>query len=146
MDRRRVVAGYLGLSAVGHATWEILQLPLYGLWSNGTAGEIAFAVVHCTAGDVLIALSVLAVALAVVRARSWPAAHFASVAAWAIALGFAYTGYSEWHNVYVRQSWSYAAAMPTITFGGYAIGLSPLMQWSVVPPLVFWAVSRWRSR
>ncbi len=146
MHRRRVVAGYLVLSAVGHATWEILQLPLYGLWSSATAGEIAFAVVHCTAGDVLIALSVLAVALAVVRARSWPAAHYATVAAWAIALGFAYTGFSEWHNVYVRQSWSYAASMPTIPFGGYAIGLSPLMQWIVVPSLVFWAVARWRSR
>ena len=37
--------------------WEVLQLPLYTLGRDGTAWEIAFAILHCTAGDALIALA-----------------------------------------------------------------------------------------
>ena len=30
-------------------------MPLYTLWSTDTVGEIVFAAVHCTGGDILIA-------------------------------------------------------------------------------------------
>jgi hypothetical protein len=37
--------------------WEAAHLPLYAIWTDGTIREKAFAVLHCTMGDVLIALA-----------------------------------------------------------------------------------------
>lgn len=135
--RGAALVHYLALSAAGHLVWETAQLPLYGIWHTGTADEIVFAVAHCTTGDLLIAASTLVLAAALAGAGRWPLAHYARVASIAIALGLLYTIYSEFQNVYVRQSWSYAAWMPTIDIGGHAIGAAPLLQWIVVPLLAF---------
>src|SRR6266478_1886264 len=50
---------YLGVILVGNLIWETLHLPLYTIWTTGTLWEQAFAVVHCTFGDLLIAVSTL---------------------------------------------------------------------------------------
>lgn len=131
---------YWAVSAVGHLGWELAQLPLFGLWTNGTAGQIAFATLHCTGGDLLIATAVLVLAIMLTWATEWPFRRFAIVAATIIMLGLAYTAYSEWHNVYVEQAWSYAASMPTLTLAGHAIGMTPLVQWLLVPGLALWAI------
>jgi hypothetical protein len=57
----------------------------------------------------------------------------------AIAFGLAYTGFSEWLNVYARRSWAYSDLMPVIPFAGYRIGLSPILQWILVPGFALWA-------
>lgn len=136
-ERAAAIALYLGLSALGHLTWEIVQLPLYGLWRTASLGELAFAVLHCTVGDLFIATSAMVVSLVALKARNWPRAERPRVAVLNVALGIAYTVFSEWQNVYVRQSWSYDAAMPTVSILGYQIGLSPLAQWLIVPVAVF---------
>jgi hypothetical protein len=131
---------YLALSAGLHLVWEIVQLPLYTLWRTGTPGEIAFAVAHCTAGDVMIASLALLAALALLGSADWPAAGLARVLAAAVAVGIAYTIYSEWVNTRVRGSWAYAEWMPVLPMLG--TGLSPLLQWVVVPPLAMhWAMA-----
>jgi hypothetical protein len=38
-------------------------------------------------------------------------------------------------NITVLGSWSYAESMPRLDLGGIEIGLTPLAQWLVVPPL-----------
>ncbi len=60
----------------------------------------------------------------------------------AIRLGAAYTVFSEWINVDIRGSWSYTAAMPVLPL--LQTGLTPLLQWLVVPGLAFatWTVAR----
>lgn len=119
--------------------WEVLQLPLFTIWTTGTWTERAFAVVHCTGGDVLIALATLVVALIATWAVDWPRRRFRRVAVLPIALGIAYTTFGEWLNVYVRQSWGFADLMPVVTVGTVRIGLSPLLQWLMVPTLAFLA-------
>ena len=52
----RALRRYLAVSALGNAVWEIAQLPLYTIWSQGTARDKLVAVSHCTAGDILIAV------------------------------------------------------------------------------------------
>jgi len=136
-ERLNALALYAALSAVGHLLWEITQLPLYSLWRTASRTELAFAVLHCTGGDVLIALSVLLASVVLLRAWSWPRAQAQYIAALAIPLGIAYTAYSEWLNVYARQSWSYDTAMTTVPILGYQIGGSPLAQWLIVPVVVF---------
>lgn len=109
---------------------------------------MAFAVVHCTLGDVLIGASALLVALILLRAgslASWPWRRLAALAA---LLGAGYTVFSEWMNTAILGSWAYAASMPRIELGAVTIGLSPLLQWLVVPPLALYlmrlhAAGRW---
>lgn len=118
--------------------WETLQLPLYTIWREGTIGNIAFSVVHCTAGDLLIALACLVAALILLGRASWPGEGSLRVAAAAVALGLAYAVYSEWLNVDVRGSWAYSDLMPVVPPLG--TGLSPLLQWLLLPPLALsWA-------
>lgn len=137
--RERASAGaiYVGFSALGHLVWEVAQLPLYDLWHTASNGKIAFAVLHCTAGDVLIATSVLLSSLVILGARRWPRTNALHVAILAILLGISYTAFSEWLNVYVYRSWGYDPAMPTVPILGYSIGVSPLAQWLIIPAAVF---------
>ena len=140
-DLLQVFWTYLGVSYVGHLLWEFLQLPLYTIWSTGTAQEIVFAVLHCAAGDVLIATSALFAALAVCWVWSLPRRSLRCLAALIILIGIGYTAFSEWLNVYVRHSWTYSPMMPLLHIGAIGFGLSPLLQWIVVPSLVLAFVS-----
>lgn len=64
-DWPRALRRYLGVSLTAHLLWEVVQLPLYTIWTTGTGKQRAFAVLHCTAGDAMIAGLSLLVALAV---------------------------------------------------------------------------------
>jgi len=120
--------------------WETLQLPLYTISREGGIGDIAFAVVHCTMGDLLIALACLVAALMLLGDDSWPAGRSVRVAATAVAFGLAYAVYSEWLNVVVRESWAYSVRMPVLP--PLATGLSPLLQWLLLPLLGLWWAQR----
>jgi len=107
-------------------------MPLYTLWRTGTPREIAFALIHCSGGDVLITTGTFAVSAALARHFRWPPFGW-RMAFTAIILGVAYTIFSEWLNVQIRRSWSYTAAMPVLPSLG--TGLTPLLQWLIVPGL-----------
>ena len=130
---------YLGMSACANLVWEALQLPLYTPWTTETAPKIAFAVVHCTAGDVMIASLSLLAALTLFGRSGWPANGAGPVFALTLAAGAAYTVYSEWWNTSVRGNWTYSELMPIVPL--IHTGLSPLLQWIVVPSLAMWAAT-----
>lgn len=133
---------YLATVAGADLVWETLHLPLYTLWRTGTVGEKIFAVVHCTFGDLLIALATLALALILVGHRDWPARRFTQVAALTLFFGLGYTIFSEWLNVIVRKSWAYSSLMPVISAFGLTVGVSPLLQWIGVPSLALYMARR----
>ncbi len=120
--------------------WEIAQLPLYTIWSEGSFGEIAFAVAHCTAGDILIAGTSLIGARFLLGNRRWPAEGYGAVAWLAVASGLAYTVFSEWLNTEIRGSLASTDLMPTLPLIGS--GVSPLAQWIVLPLAGFWWAGR----
>ena len=122
----------IGLAAIGHFLWEAAQLPLYTPWRTGTPRELAFALLHCTGGDILITTVTLPAAATLARVFRWRAFGWRMVFT-AIALSAAYTVFSEWLNVEIRRSWSYAASMPVLPLLG--TGLTPLLQWVIVPAL-----------
>lgn len=130
---------YLAASAVMHLVWEVAQLPLYTIWRTGSVGEITFAVLHCTAGDVMIATLLLVAALVAFGSAAWPASSLQRVVAAVVSLGMGYTVYSEWINTVVRKSWAYTDAMPILPVLG--TGLSPLLQWLIVPAVALWAAT-----
>jgi hypothetical protein len=89
------------------------------------------------AGDLVIATCALTLALLLVGAPSWPRNRFWPVTILAVVFGLAYTVFSEWQNVVVRASWTYSHLMPVVSLAGSKIGLSPLLQWIVVPSAAF---------
>jgi hypothetical protein len=129
---------YLAITAAGHLLWEALQVPLYTIWSEGTATSIAFAVVHCTGGDLVIATASLVGALVIAGSARWPSKRFRAVALLTLAFGLAYTVYSEWLNVSVRGLWAYSPRMPRLP--PFGTGLSPVLQWIAVPSAAFAAL------
>jgi hypothetical protein len=130
----------LAFIAAGNLAWEVGQLPLYTIWYHGTPGEIAFAVAHCTGGDVLIAGASLLLALLIAARPTWPHETYWRVAALTLAFAVPYTVFSEWLNTQVRGSWTYSELMPVVPL--LDAGLSPLAQWIVIPIAAFWWARR----
>jgi hypothetical protein len=143
MGWHRALRRYVIVSALANLVWEVLHFPLYTFWKTSTWGQIAVDIAHCTAGDVMLASLTLLSALMVLGRPEWPSLSFARVGALTLALGVAYTIYSEWINVVVRKSWAYAPSRPVLP--PFGTGLSPLLQWLIVPSLALCCASRLRS-
>ncbi len=139
--RRFIVRGYLPWLLLLSLAWELGQLPLYTIWREASAAYLAFAVAHCTAGDLLIGTAALALALSLQRAGALGRWHWARLAITSMLIGAAYTVFSEWMNIAVAR-WTYSGLMPTLTLGGVRIGLSPLAQWLLVPLLALYAARK----
>lgn len=132
---------FLAAMAAGNLLWEVAHMPLYTLWLTGSQGEIAYAVLHCTVGDVMIGGICLLLSLAAFGRSAWPHACFGAVAGATILLALGYTVFSEWLNTEIRESWTYREAMPRLPVLG--TGLTPVLQWVVVPVLAFrWSLPR----
>lgn len=130
-----ILKRYLPRLAVLSLAWEVAHLPLYTIWSEAKPGGIAFAVAHCTAGDVLIGMAALLLALILVRAGSpeyWPMKKSGMVAAM---LAVSYTLLSERLNI-AQGNWAYSSWMPVLPY--VEVGLSPLLQWIAVPLAALW--------
>ena len=121
--------------------WEFAHMPLYTIWNEGTLSEIVFAAVHCTGGDILIAMSALMLAL-MLSGRGWPfvAVTRRSVTVLTLVFGLGYTLFSEWLNIVIRAAWAYSDLMPIIPV--LDAGLSPVLQWIVIPLVEFWWATR----
>ena len=124
--RRYVVA-----VTVGNLLWETAHLPLYTLWRSDPVRSLVRAVLHCTAGDIVVALVSLVIALATVCNARWPDERSVAVAIAVVTAGVAYAIGSEYLNTVLRRSWTYTEWMPTLPWVG--TGLAPLAQWVVVP-------------
>jgi hypothetical protein len=123
-------------------TWEIAHVRLYSIWMEADGLRIAWAVLHCSLGDVLIALAMFAFAGIVLRRADWPGSRPWAGGAIVVIGAMAYTVWSEWHNVYRAGNWGYTASMPVV----FGIGLSPLLQWLILPPVMVGAYRTLRSR
>jgi len=106
-----VLRVYLLVLAGGNFVWEAAHLPLYTIWQTGTWRENVVAVVHCTGGDPLIGTASSTLALVIAGHQAWPARCFGLVATLAMASGLAYTIFSEWLNIVIRESWGYSARL-----------------------------------
>ena len=131
--------------AVLSLAWETAHVPLYTIWTEKTAAYVALAVAHCTAGDVMIGLAALLLALLLAGQGTLHERKLAVVAALTTALGTAYTVFSEWMNITLLRSWSYAEAMPRVALGRFELGLTPLLQWLLVPSIAL-LLARWSWR
>jgi len=137
------LAAWSLLALALHLVWELAHLPLYTLWDEPDRWRVVRYVAHCLAGDVLIAATTYLLTAIVFRDFDWPRRRPWPAGAFLVALGLGFTAWSEWVNVYVLGAWAYRSAMPTL--GG--IGLTPLLQWLIVPVAMILIVRRrrWNS-
>ena len=112
--------------------WEISHLGLYTIWKEADALRIAWAVFHCTVGDAAIALALFAVIAVVLWRADWPRSHPWSGGIVFVIGVITFTAWSEWYNVYRSGVWGYTARMPMV----FGIGLTPLLQWLILPPVM----------
>lgn len=135
---RLIAIRYLPWLAVLNLAWEAAHVRLYTLWQEAEPSYIAFSVVHCTLGDVLIGAIALLAALIAGREGALAKWRWRRIAVVTTFAGVAYTVFSEWMNLTILRSWTYAESMPKLDLGGFELGLTPLAQWLVVPPLALY--------
>ena len=126
------------LAFVLNLAWEIAHVRLYAIWAAADGMTIAWSLLHCTVGDVLIALAMFALAAIALRRADWPASRPWAGGIMVVIGAMAFTAWSEWYNVYRTGNWRYAASMPMIL----GIGVSPLLQWLILPPVMVGAYRR----
>lgn len=116
--------------------WETAQLPLYTVWYQKGWGYILYSIVHCTLGDLLILLISYELIALLNRNRYWIDKGVLWNGLVFTVFGAGYTIYSEVTNVYIEKTWAYTDVMPIVPIVG--IGLAPLLQWLIIPPLLLW--------
>ncbi len=146
---RLIAFGCLPWLAGLNLAWEAAHVRLYTLWTEEPSSYIAFSVLHCTLGDVLIGAAALFVALIAGREGAPARWRWPRIGVLTALIGTAYTVFSEWMNITLFRSWTYAESMPRLDLGGFELGLTPLAQWLVVPPLALYLSRRgtqWRDK
>lgn len=121
---------WLALAFALNLLWEAAHVRLYTIWISADSMTVARAVFHCTLGDVVIALATFALAGIAFRSADWPASHPWTGSTLVVIAAVAFAVWSEWYNVYRSNKWGYTSNMPMI----FGIGLSPLLQWVMLPP------------
>ena len=123
-----------------HFAWELVQVPLYEDMARAAHAAATFTCFKATLGDVAMMLSAYWVAAAYVCDRRWLLVP--THAAWLIylAVGLALTVVFELLATGPLQRWRYGDAMPLVP--GLGVGVSPIMQWVVIPPMVLWLTRR----
>jgi hypothetical protein len=122
--------------------WEILQTPLFEHMPDAPHWEAIKTCSRATLGDAAIMLVAYWVVAATRGSRTWIARPqtatvflFATFGVLATALIERLALAGLWID-----SWAYSASMPIVP--GIGVGLSPLLQWIVLPLLVVWFVRR----
>jgi len=120
--------------------WEFLQVPFFKGMPDADHWEAILFCSRATGGDALIALaSFWAVAL-IWRDRHWIHQSKLLPLLGFIGFGVIITIGLEWHATVLTERWTYAENMPVLPVLG--TGLLPVMQWIMLPPLIFWLVRR----
>ena len=136
----RAIRRYLVFLTIGNLIWEFLHLPLYTIWQEETYFENAYAAIHCSAGDLIIAICAFMLSLLLFGNQDWPITQFSRVLTFTVLFGVSYTVYSEWVNIEIRQAWAYSELMPVVPI--LETGLSPLAQWIVLPIVGLYLAAR----
>jgi hypothetical protein len=120
--------------------WEFGQVPFYrDLPSRGHWASIKLCA-RATLGDAVIAVVAFWVVAALVASRRWITAPSVLQVACFVGIGLGISTPLEWVAIHVQGRWAYGASMPIVPV--LQIGLAPVLQWLILPPLIVWFVTR----
>jgi len=122
--------------------WELAQSPLYaGLGSFTTMWWHCFV---ASLGDGLLTLLIVAAGWMTLRRASWFLHPGVRGYTLMLTVGLLIGVSVEWVAVYMAGRWTYSAQMPLVP--GLGVGLIPVAQMLLLPPLVFRVVALWYGR
>jgi hypothetical protein len=136
----RVIGGIVRALKPLNTTWEFWQAPFFAGLSHAQHWD---AVVMCTKaalGDALISLFALWIVSACAKSRRWVINPVRWQKLMFTAVGLLVTIALEILATRVFDRWQYADAMPIVPV--VRVGLLPVLQWLLLPPLVLWFVRR----
>lgn len=120
--------------------WEFLQVPFFEAMPEMAHWDAIVFCTRATLGDVLIALvAYWAVSLGR-RNRAWIRQPDVAAIVGFVLVGVVITIGLEWHATEIQGRWQYGDLMPTLPLLG--TGLTPLLQWILLPPLIVWLARR----
>jgi len=133
------VLNFILFSYVLNATWEWAQSPFF-IDTTSNLNTIIWYRIHCSLGDTIILLIGFTLISLYHKGISW--IHHPKVKDYLILvfIGFFYTFFSEYINVYVKHNWSYSSFMPLMPF--IQVGIIPLVQWIILPPVIVFVTTR----
>lgn len=130
------------VAAVVSYPWELAHAPLYvGMESVRTIWWHCF---RASLGDGVLVLGIFIACWAALHRHEWfvhPGLLGYSVM---MAVGLAVGITIEWLAVHLVGRWMYTVRMPRVP--GLDVGMVPVMQMLVLPPLIFRIVAVWRGR
>ena len=119
-----------------HFIWEFIQAPTYAGMVEKNHWDGIKLCTSATFGDVGFALTAFWVTSAVARSRSWILSATVGQIFVFLSVGLALTIGFEYYYTNISLRWTYSELMPLVP--PFGTGLSPLLQWIVVPSLVIW--------
>ncbi len=123
-----------------HFVWEFVQAPTYAGMAEMKHWDGVKLCMSATFGDAGFALAAFWVASLTARSRDWISASAGLPTAIFLAIGIGLTIGFEYYYTNVSLRWTYSELMPLVPPLG--TGLSPLLQWGVLPPAVIWLTRR----
>lgn len=129
--------------AVGlNYVWEIMQVPLF---SSMNGSENIWR--HCfiaSLGDGVIVWIIHVTGWIIFRRFDWFIAPGLAGYGVMLAAGLTIAVVVEWGAVHLLQRWTYASTMPLVP--GMEIGLVPILQMLILPPVIFYIVAAFVKR
>lgn len=123
--------------------WELMQVPLYQSMPEAAHWDAIKVCTRATLGDGIIMLLAYWGAALLVQDRWWVARPSLAPVLALIAIGVGITVLLERLAIVSNNpnwGWRYAEAMPMVPV--LEIGLTPLLQWVILPLLLVWFVKR----
>lgn len=127
-------------SFVLHFVWEFVQVPTYTGMAEMAHWEAIKLCMSATFGDVGFAMTAFWIASISARSRNWVLQPTRLPVAIFVAVGIILTIGFEYYYTNISLRWTYSDLMPLVP--PFGTGLSPLLQWLVIPALVIWLTRR----
>lgn len=135
---RNLVAIFVVASLFNYL-WELAQAPLYeGMQRLRIVWWDCFL---ASLGDGLLVLLIFAAGWMVLQRQDWFVSPGVPGYAVMLATGLMMSVSIEWIAVHIVGRWAYTERMPLVP--GLGVGLSPILQMLVLPPLIFWIAAAW---
>ena len=120
--------------------WEYIQAPTYAGMIEMNHWDGIKLCTSATFGDVGFALTAFWITSLASRSRQWIFEPKAWQLLMFLGIGIGLTIGFEFYYTTISLRWTYSELMPLVP--PFGTGLSPLLQWVVVPLLVLWFVRR----
>ena len=135
----RICLAIFTVGVVGNYLWEASQAFLF-------VGMVSIRAIwwHCfiaALGDGIALLVIHMAGWIVFRRADWFIPVSRAETGFMLGMGLAVAVGIEWFALHVLQRWAYTDQMPIIPY--LAIGLTPVLQMLVLPPLTFRMVGKW---